>query len=147
MIMHTAPQLHTLQQFRDFFNGIPDDKWVVGSFFGKDPDGTRSTIECRCALGWIADVIRYERHPNQYAGFDCELYDQANRNRLAALIPANECSVSHGRFHLDDVNDGKDPRFKQATPRERVVAFLDHIMALPPPEPAQKARRSSLGMP
>jgi hypothetical protein len=90
----------TLEQFRDYFAGIPEERWTTGQYCE-----TRDGVECRCAMyHLIHDFGR----------------DKAGQ---MSLWLAGE----HGILIID-TNDGDHERFQQPTPRARILAAIDEAI-------------------
>lgn len=86
------------QYFIEKFEAIPEDRWTTGEY-------VNSSKQC-CALG--------------HCGF------RNNKNQI--WTPEGEALVSlfddGGLGIIDGVNDGHDPRYRQPTPKQRVLAAL-----------------------
>jgi len=86
------------QDFIDFFQAIPDEKWTTGTYSNVHGQ--------RCAFGHCFDKdIIFETRT------DAKLVSLFGR--ITALVT--------------EVNDGKDPRFQQSAPKARILAALEEI--------------------
>jgi hypothetical protein len=87
--------------FRNKFKDIPDEQWTVGSFTDEFKENAF------CALG--------------HCGARKTMNDTDESRALNRLIWTKTLSG------IADINDGKDKRFKQDTPKARILAALDFI--------------------
>ena len=91
--------MKTAAEFIEFFEAIPEEKWTVGSFI--DEQG-----QC-CAYGHLGCR-------------DGQFPEPVDSDALCDLF--RDCSVVR-------INDGQDARFKQPTPKQRILAALREIQA------------------
>lgn len=89
-------ELRTAEDFKRFFEGIPDEKWCTQVYI--DDNG-----RC-CAMGHLG--------PNT-------LRAQVVRDLFENILVTNAATV----------NDGDHPDFQQPTPKQRILAALDEIIA------------------
>lgn len=118
--MLSAP--YTLEGFRAFFTSR--DRWTTGTLW--DNQGN-----C-CAQGHISRACGFAIHP-AHTDVGQALYtlirplwtDNARRY-------AGSCSSPHiaGSHTIAGINNGEDPRYQQATPKARVLAAIDDLIAL-----------------
>lgn len=97
----------TLIEARKFLASIPDEKWGVGSY------GTYGG-QC-CAVGHLGLA---DRMP--YSGDLMGDMRRTTRGAVADLLGVD----------LTVINDGRDPRFQQPTPKARVLAALAACIAI-----------------
>ena len=95
----------------DRLDAIPDSRWRVGTVRGAGPDGTTTN----CVMGHLFDLGGGDELV-QLPGFR----PSTGGGLLWSWF--EECWATTYRIY--PVNDGEDPRYRQSTPRERVVAFL-----------------------
>lgn len=110
--------LRTAADFRLYYQDIPDEAWNMKTFFRAIEEGGRikDDTSCRCAMGWLMPVERS-------SGV------RAIRSEHADYL--NELFKTFLNIHwVPLVNDGLDEQFKQATPKARMLAALDHIVSL-----------------
>lgn len=94
---------YTLDYFIDKFSKIPDEKWITGDWW----DG----VGC-CAGG--------------HCGARTSSTDVDEFNALGRFI-YDVYGYSTG---VPDINDGKDTRYQQPTPKQRILAVLHDIKKL-----------------
>ncbi len=117
-IQLVPPILKTLEEFRAFYDAIPDEEWHTKTYLkslfdsrgGADPT-------CRCALGWLMPVKLLENGVYVEArNFD---ENEDNIDRLQNML---------GRA-ISSINDGRNPAYQQATPKARILAAIDDAIA------------------
>jgi len=93
----------TLQEFIDFFESIPEDRWCINKFV--DDDG-----RC-CAAGHL--------------GLRTSVGDTTARGVLRKLLLSinRRCSIAY-------INDGQNPDYQQDSPKKRILAFLNDCKSL-----------------
>lgn len=91
---------YTVAYFIAKFEAIPEERWCVGSFYINYPS------EQACALGHCG--AHYE------ATWDPEAQE------LDSLFSYRDKDVL-------DINDGKDHRYPQPTPKQRILAALSDV--------------------
>ncbi len=96
---------YTVQYFIDKFKKIPDSKWNIGAFVS--PDGKK-----KCALGWC--------------GMRADNYSS---DRLFKITKESKAFEELLNF-VADINDGRDVRYTQDTPKKRILAALKDIKKL-----------------
>lgn len=89
------------QMFVDFFTGIPDEQWCVGI----DWSG-----EKRCAINHVQKSMPLELPVLFYLRRPKVLRDAGSEPESIMAI-----------------NDGKDPRYTQPTPKARILAWLNDL--------------------
>jgi hypothetical protein len=90
------------------FEAIPEDQWRSG--------GIGSATGRRCALG--------------HCGFNYRPADEETpeAKALAALLPPTDAGAMVYPFWGPlDINDNRDPRYRQSTPKARILAALNDI--------------------
>lgn len=113
-----SPTDLSLQGFRAFFAGIPDSLWCVARL-----DGANGT---HCARGHYGH------------GNDAEQRLDTLFEQLRATLPESVVTLSGAtRYRTDDnlsligaVNNGIHPAYQQSTPRARILAALDDLIAM-----------------
>jgi hypothetical protein len=94
--------MKTAQEFKEFFSAIPEEKWFIGYFVSdKDPN------MC-CALGHLG-----------------HRFDKATNNSKLFLILCNKVKVDS----VTEVNDKSSKSFPQPTPKQRILALCDKMIA------------------
>jgi hypothetical protein len=88
--------MKTAQDFIDFFEGIPEDEWFVGDFV--NPENPKQ----KCAVGHCG--VTQARFP-------------LATNASFILRQILDSNIGH-------INDGKNPRYQQPTPKQRILAAL-----------------------
>lgn len=96
----TLDAFTTLEQFRDYFAGIPEERWCVGKF----------VIDSKCCA---------RGHLGSRSGI---IITKADDN-FAGLI----MSLLHA--HPSWINNWPDVSFPQPTPRARILAAIDEAIA------------------
>ncbi len=96
------------QQFIEFFSAIPDDQWIKGGIPRLLPDGRRQA----CAIS----------HVELTKGHD-------ETSVLFSMRRASDPSNPSGSApeQIGSINDGHDPRYQQATPKARILAWLNDL--------------------
>jgi hypothetical protein len=104
---------YDVDYFINKFEAIPEDKWHIGAL--RNEDGYK-----RCALGHCCG----ESIP-EYFGITNRPTEMCNdlSNFFRGLINAD----------VGIVNDGSDTRYKQSTPKQRILAALRDIKKLQQP--------------
>lgn len=93
--------MNTLQEFRDFFAAIPEERWCTEVYEAGD--------KC-CALGHLGNSVYVP----------CQ--KDTDAKRFAILMNL------HFNTAVARINDGDDIRFQQPTPRQRILAAIDAAM-------------------
>lgn len=107
------PANHTLEGFRAFYSAIDDSRWTVG--VGLPTTNTGCALSLLWQLGARVDPTDIRV---------CSLV-----TALAALF-APLLGSHKSDFHLiADINDGKHPGYVQFTPRARILAAIDDLIA------------------
>ena len=101
------PEQYTIDWFIDFYSKIPEEKWTTG-FYVRNI-GTKEISFC--ALGHLGIGNSSNKNRKKAARF------------LSDLFAANHLSVS-------GINDGLVCVFQQPTPRQRILAALNHFKTL-----------------
>ncbi len=94
---------YTVEYFIKKFSKIPDSKWNVGDFISYD--GKK-----KCALGWcgMKNVDPKESLFGKETKESTELENLLNN-------------------YVADINDGRNPKYKQETPKARILAALKDV--------------------
>lgn len=92
---------HDIDYFIKFYEEIPEDEWTTGVYHTKD--GKK-----HCALG------------------HCDTYTDSPVSSRKAF-DLNQITTGVHRPFVPFVNDGHDPRYKQETPKQRILAYLNDI--------------------
>lgn len=99
--------LEKINFFIEMFSAIPEEKWIEHEYINSN--------HCACALG---HCILYDRETlaNEL------IYSNSSptAQRLRDLFRRYNCTPN-------DVNDGFDRDFQQPTPKQRVLAALEHF--------------------
>lgn len=95
--------MYTVEHFIQKFEAIPEDSWCVGQF--KTNDGKH------CALG------------------HCAVYDGFISDSPEAIALCHIFMEKQGILDTTGINDGKDPRYQQNNPKERILAALRDVKA------------------
>ena len=98
-----------LIEAREFLASIPDAKWQVGRY------GTYGGQCCAAGHLGLAEQMPHDGDPMA----DMR---RAVKEALQSLLKAQ----------LTAINDGRDSRFQQPTPKARILAALDECIALEP---------------
>lgn len=96
--LDTARERFTPDFFIQKFEAIPEEKWCVGDYFNEQGQ--------YCALGFTMKK------------------SGGSANESFCL---SELFGVHGALSVTHVNDGKDVRYPQATPKQRILAALGDI--------------------
>lgn len=88
----------TAQDFIDFFEKIPDERWRIGQYFD---EGTNTC----CAQGLLGTRVEFDGVRRTLAS-----------SKLIATL--------HPWANVVEVNDGIDLNYQQVTPKERIIAAL-----------------------
>lgn len=91
---------HTLEEYRDYYAGIPEENWCVCSFYGEDK-------KSRCAIGHLMKPSVYITHPDRLSAAEGQL------------------DTIFGLTNIYRINDGKNPRYQQSTPKQRILAAIE----------------------
>lgn len=92
--------IYDTQFFINFFEAIPEDKWCVNAL-------RNSAGQC-CALGHVTDINNPCSHLH------------VKRMIFSELLS----------FKVPEINNGKDPRYQQSTPKQRILAALRDVQKL-----------------
>ena len=95
-----------LIQASEFLASIPDERWQVGSY------GTYGGRCCAVGHLGLADRMPHDGDP------------MGDMRRTV-----KEAAVGLLGVALTAINDGRDPRFQQPTPKARVLAALDECIS------------------
>lgn len=105
----------TTQGWLDYLQSMPEELWITDHFTAIC-DGK----ECHCAAGFINDKN------GDYIGEDYELTSDIY-NKARTFLPDSKGEYTDT---IVRVNDGKEPKYQQPTPKQRVIALLtDMIVA------------------
>lgn len=88
--------------FIKFFGAIPEEKWCTEQFHNQAGQS--------CAMGHLQNKCLGEKNYTDH--YYLELYDLFSKNNLPPIVA---------------VNDNNSARFRQATPKLRIMAALQHI--------------------
>lgn len=96
------------QEAKRLLEPIPDEQWLVGLY------GTSKNSNCHCFLG----------HWNLLHGGEPDYSEHEH------ILNTHIRTFLKSRF-IDgfSVNDGKCPQYQQSTPKQRVMALLDDMIA------------------
>lgn len=87
------------------FEAIPEELWFVGDYISQC--GTK-----RCAAGWCNEHINIRNIESE---------------KMAVVFEPL------GRLVIANINDGKDERYQQPTPKQRILAALNDIKKMQEP--------------
>lgn len=90
---------YDIDYFIKKFEAIPEELWIIRQY--KDAQGRA------CAFGHCGATAVHECTPEEHA---------------LMLLTRSEMSIA-------EVNDGGDSRFRQPTPKQRILAALHHLKA------------------
>lgn len=104
--------MKTPQEFRDFFEAIPEEKWATNDYV--KPDGTM------CAMGHLGCRRRS-------SVFGAALFISQQAHDFEHLIYRSMLLDGKG---ASDINDGRAIElFPQFTPKARILALCDELIA------------------
>lgn len=113
--------MYTVDYFIKKFEAIPEDKWHTGEY----SDGIK-----KCAMGHCQDRTR--RHTNSLYGPEFDA--------IVSLFK----TLGGGDYGIAIINDGCDLRYRQPTPKQRILAALYDIKKLNQgTEPSTERRNNS----
>lgn len=95
--------MKTLQEFRAFFDGIPKDRWIARHY--SSHDNAR-----HCVLGHLNPQANVGHHNDDSLLFKNLVWGVAQTSPIF-------------------VNDGDHPDFQQPTPKARILALCDTLIA------------------
>jgi hypothetical protein len=98
--------MYSTDYFIDKFSAIPDDRWCVGPY--ADGEGRF------CARGHCGAT-------------KLGVYNDEDRALVKLFWFSKDAEGKSLYLSVSEVSDGGDKRYKQATPRERILTALDHI--------------------
>lgn len=98
---------YDVDHFINKFSGIPDSKWVSGKFGEGDPGAPH------CALGHCSEATDVN-------GVYKTTGDTEEGHALSHLFATIGTMVP-------SVNDNRNPKYQQSTPKERILAALNDI--------------------
>jgi hypothetical protein len=99
-----ASEKFTVDYFINKFEAIPEEKWCIGEFINQKD-------QC-CALGHCG------RRLDRLNGLEDSALVDLILIRISTLRPL---------YGIVSINDGDDPNYPQATPKQRVLAALRDI--------------------
>lgn len=112
--------MKTAKEYRDFFDAIPDNKWITGQFSG---DG-----DCHCVRGHLGERYDYARDESTRPA-PVETLSAMVGRQFGNISDAYD-DITNGRVMLARINDNRyDNPFKQATPKARILAMCDALIA------------------
>lgn len=109
------PVNHTLEGFRSYLLAIPDDQWCSGVY--ANDDGQRCAQGHVCHRSSEIDEMGYPVLKGSDAILALrELFQPLSQNAFLQTV--------------GQVNNGDHPSYQQPTPRARILAALDDLIAL-----------------
>ena len=115
-------KLQTAQDFYDFFAAIPAEKWCI--------DYTQNEAGQRCAWGHLGNYAG-----GHYGDVPVGGNEEALGRLASVLAPFNQGPYYSTGSVVFDINNGRDERYQQDNPRDRILAALkDAIEGKPSPE-------------
>lgn len=115
-VFEKLDSLRTLGDFHAYFEAIPEKDWTTGAFARYVPSllGAKpcpAVVAC-CGMGHLGF---------RGNGADAPGADEA-MERLTALLYARWCADASKSIAVPSINDGRDERFQQSTPKARMLA-------------------------
>jgi hypothetical protein len=123
---------YTVDYFIQKFEAIPEDKWTTGTFMN-------TVLKNRCALGHTlsANTIllldKYGVNESGGCNYPISEKDKAPGGIFHEAYCLSILFNESGRIGSEMViviNNGADPRYKQPTPQQRILAALHDIKKL-----------------
>ena len=99
-------------EIKQMLEPIPKEEWITEDYTNK--------IDCCCALGHISRLL--SDNPNDYSITNCSNILFGGLTRRFGIVQFGYPTI------LPRVNDGKDSRYPQNTPKDRVMALLDDMI-------------------
>lgn len=106
--------MYTIDYFINKFEAIPENKWCTNTF-----DNGVS----KCALGHCMD----RNHTN--FSISQKLYGTIYGEEFAAIVKLFEKEGENGNFTIAHINDGSYNKYKQSSPKQRILAALHDLKA------------------
>lgn len=109
----------TFEEARDFYSPIPEGRWCT-DYFNNDKGQN-------CAIGLIRPDLNHE----EMRAFLAD-NNGANWRGMNKIFGSTEICVGHYKLlssKLAVVNNGLDHKYQQPTPKQRVLAFIDDLIA------------------
>ena len=105
----TEEQRHQAKYFINFFEAIPDERWCAGLQIA--PDGQR------CALGHLLP---------EDEKFDEDHGSNEKNEAVSRLFGGGY--LTGGGYKVAAINDGRNRRYQQPTPKARILAALHDLI-------------------
>lgn len=127
----------TVDYFINKFEAIPEDKWLTNSQGEIEAQGELP----HCAIGWCKNEnglygnSRADKNTSKYAFTAFSAEASALEELFHQHGIKSRWDVRNG-WNIADVNNGDHPRYKQPTPKQRILAALQDIKAMQDKSPA-----------
>ena len=106
------------QEAKRLLEPIPEEQWT-------DEHGYSDGVSKCCALGHWNRL--HSSNPNNYNTINCA--NGNADNQMADIGDAFFNDPLFGYYKIAEVNDGVDDRYPQSTPKQRIMALLDDMIA------------------
>lgn len=113
--------IYTVDYFIDKFSKIPEQLWMTEYF----SDGTRCCAQGHCMSKELTRRIR--------DGYRSTVSDEAPKQpewQSLLLIFSEDGSLPKGRTAVAQINNGRNNKYPQPTPKQRILAALHDIKKL-----------------
>lgn len=118
--------LYDLPFFRSLFAAIPDDQWCNWTVLSDDGR--------RCARGHAGDISNMGRNRERLAAFDGHFESLIGHVTLMPGVRNDFDEVVSVSLHRCDIvaaqiSNGTTAQYQQATPKARILAAIDDLIA------------------